>query len=114
MLRADAWALHQVLAELFIASFATAPKELSLDVDASDVPLHGGQELKPFYGYYDHHCYLPLYVFCGQLMLVCLLRPRRIDDARHAAAVLKRDYERTGRKPLLVSEFTYAADAMAE
>src|SRR5690606_24052602 len=35
------------------------------------------------------HCYLPLYVFCGQSMLACLLRPSRIDGARHAAAVLR-------------------------
>ncbi len=87
--RADAWALHEVLVEHFIASFATAPKELVLDVDASDVPLHGEQELKQFHGYYDHHCYLPLYVFCGQSMLACLLRPSRIDGARHAGAVLR-------------------------
>lgn len=87
--RADAWALHQVLVEHFISSFAAPPKELILDVDASDVPLHGEQELKQFHGYYDHHCYLPLYVFCGQSMLACLLRPSRIDGARHAAAVLR-------------------------
>lgn len=42
-----------------------------------------------FHGYYDRHCYLPLYVFCGQSMLTCLLRPSRIDGARHGAAVLR-------------------------
>ena len=87
--RADAWALHRVLVEQFIARFAAPPKELILDVDASDIPLHGEQELKQFHGYYDHHCYLPLYVFCGQSMLACLLRPSRIDGAKHAAAVLR-------------------------
>lgn len=87
--RADAWALHQVLVEQFIAGFTEAPQELVLDVDASDVPLHGEQEQRQFHAYYDTHCYLPLYVFCGQSMLACLLRPSRIDGARHAAAVLK-------------------------
>ncbi len=87
--RADAWALHQVLVEQFIAGFAKSPRELVLDVDASDVPLHGEQELRQFHAYYDHHCYLPLYVFCGQSMLACLLRPSRIDGAKHAAAVLR-------------------------
>ncbi|MFI5107163.1 MAG: IS1380 family transposase, partial [Terriglobales bacterium] len=42
-----------------------------------------------FHGYYDHYCYLPLYVFCGQAMLACLLRPSRIDGAKHASAVIK-------------------------
>ena len=49
--RADAWALHQVLVEHFIASFASPPEELILDVDASDIPLHGEQELKQFHAY---------------------------------------------------------------
>ena len=60
-----------------------------LDIDASDVPLHGDQELSQFHAYYDHHCYLPLYVFCGQAMLACVLRPSKIDGAKQAAAVIK-------------------------
>jgi hypothetical protein len=87
--RRDAIALNRVLVEQFIASHRSAPAELVLDVDASDVPLHGEQELNQFHGYYDHYCYLPLYVFCGQAMLACLLRPSRIDGAKHAAAVIK-------------------------
>jgi hypothetical protein len=87
--RAQAVALHRVLVEQFIASFNEAPTELVLDLDASDVPLHGEQELREFHGYYDHHCYLPLYVFCGQAMLACLLRPSKIDAAKHAAALVK-------------------------
>ncbi len=86
--RAQAWALHEVLASQFIASHRTAPTELVLDIDASDVPLHGNQERSEFHAYYDHHCYLPLYVFCGQAMLACYLRPSKIDGARHAAAVI--------------------------
>jgi len=87
--RAQAWALHEVLVEQFIASHKVAPAELVLDIDASDVPLHGNQELSQFHAYYDHHCYLPLYVFCGQAMLACYLRPSKIDGAKHAAAVIK-------------------------
>jgi hypothetical protein len=87
--RAQAAALHGVLAEQFIASHKTAPTELVLDIDASDVPLHGDQEGAEFHAYYDHHCYLPLYVFCGQAMLACVLRRSRIDGAKNAAAVIK-------------------------
>lgn len=87
--RRDAIALNRLLVEQFIASHHTAPAELVLDVDASDVPLYGDQELTQFDGYYDHYCYLPLYVFCGQSMLACLLRPSRIDGAKHALAVIK-------------------------
>ena len=87
--RAQAVALHGVLIEQFIASQPTMPAELVLDIDASDVPLHGRQELAEFHAYYEHHCYLPLYVFCGQSLLACVLRRSRIDGAKHAAAVIK-------------------------
>jgi hypothetical protein len=87
--RAQAVALHGVLIEQFIASWPAAPPELVLDVDASDVPLHGRQELAEFHGYYDQHCYLPLYVFCGRSLLACVLRRSRIDAAKNAAAVIK-------------------------
>jgi len=87
--RADIVALNRVLVEQFIASHDTAPAELILDVDASDIPLHGDQELSEFHAYYDHYCYLPLYVFAGRAMLACVLRRSRIDGAKHAAAVIK-------------------------
>jgi hypothetical protein len=87
--RAQAWALHGVLIDQFIAGHTVAPEELVFDIDASDVPLHGEQELSQFHAYYDHHCYLPLYVFCGQAMLACYLRPSKIDGAKHAAALIK-------------------------
>lgn len=88
--RADVVALNGVLVEQFVASQTHVPQELILDVDASDIALHGDQELAEFHGYYDHYCYLPLYVFCGKAMLACVLRRSRIDGAKHAAAVIKR------------------------
>jgi len=87
--RATAWALHEVLVDQFIASHARAPKELVLDFDATDDPVHGEQEGRFFHGYYDHYCFLPLYVFCGEQLLVSYLRPSKIDGAKHAGAILK-------------------------
>lgn len=87
--RAQAVALHGVLVDQFIASHKAPPEELVFDIDASDVPLHGQQEHCEFHAYYDHHCDLPLYVFCGQAMLACVLRRSRIDGSRNAAAVIK-------------------------
>lgn len=87
--RQAAWALHGVLLENFIASHVVPPAELVLDFDATDVPLHGSQERRFFHGYYDNYCYLPLYVFCGQQLLVAYLRPSKLDAATHAGAVAK-------------------------
>jgi len=87
--RQVAWAMHQVLVEQFIASFAPPPPELILDFDATDDRVHGQQEGRFFHGYYGDYCFLPLYVFCGEQLLVSYLRPANIDAARHAWAVLQ-------------------------
>jgi hypothetical protein len=44
------------------------------DFDASDDPLHGHQEGRFFHGYYDQYCYLPLFCFCGDVVLWAQLR----------------------------------------
>ena len=59
-----------------------------LDFDATDDPVHGNQEKRFFHGYYDHYCFLPLYVFCGEQLLCAYLRPSKIDGAKHAWAIL--------------------------
>ena len=86
--RAEALAIHEVLIETFIASHTTAPQELILDFDATDDAVHGRQEGRFFHGYYDRYCFLPLYVFCGEQLLVSYLRTSKIDAARHAWAIL--------------------------
>ena len=86
--RATAWRLHEVLVDQFIASYRRAPKRLILDFDATDDAVHGRQEGRFFHGYYDHYCFLPLYVFCGKQLLVSYLRPSKIDAAKHAWAIL--------------------------
>jgi hypothetical protein len=87
--RKDLARLSAVFVEQFIASFDTPPEELTLDFDPTDVVVHGDQEHRFFHGYYDHYCFLPLYVFCGHQLLVAYLRPSNIDGARHARAVLR-------------------------
>jgi hypothetical protein len=87
--RGDLVRMSAVLVETFVASFAAPPEELVLDFDATDDPVHGQQEGRFFHGYYDHYCFLPLYVTCGQQLLVAYLRPANIDGAHHSRAILK-------------------------
>ena len=86
--RETAGRMHEVIVEQFIASFKKAPKKLILDFDATDDVVHGKQEGRFFHGYYDHYCFLPLYVFCRNQLLVSYLRPSKIDGAKHAWAIL--------------------------
>ncbi len=87
--RRAALAFHEVLLEKFIASFQEAPTELILDFDATDDRVHGNQEGRHYHGYYGDWCFLPLYVFCGEQLLVSYLRPSNIGAAHHAWAILK-------------------------
>jgi len=59
-----------------------------LDFDCTDDRVHGLQEGRHFHGYYYDFCFLPLYVFCGERLLVSYLRESNIDSAKHAWAIL--------------------------
>ena len=73
--------VDELLVDVFLESYDTPPAEIVLDVDTTDLPLHGKQEGRFFHGYYDSYCYLPLYVFCGDQILCARLR-----EAKHDAA----------------------------
>lgn len=81
--------IAEVFVDTFIASHTTEPDELILDFDATDDPVHGNQDKRFFHGYYDHYCFLPLYVFCERQLLVAYLRPSNIDPALQSRAILK-------------------------
>jgi hypothetical protein len=87
--REDLGRMSKVLVDIFIASHTTPPEELVLDFDATDDAVHGNQEGRFFHGYYDHYCFLPLYVTCDHQLLVAYLRPADIDGAKHSRAILK-------------------------
>jgi hypothetical protein len=74
-------ALDELLVKIFIEAQQQAPEQIVLDVDTTDLPLHGQQEGRFFHGYYDCYCYLPLYIFCGEHVLCARLR-----EANHDAA----------------------------
>ena len=70
----DPVAMDALLLDVFVEAHAEPPKEVILDVDATDDPLHGKQEGRFFHGYYKRYCFLPLYVFCGEHLLCARLR----------------------------------------
>lgn len=74
-------AIDELLGKVFLESPESAPEQIILDVDTTDLPLHGKQEGRFFHGYYDSYCYLPLYIFCGEHVLCARLR-----EANHDAA----------------------------
>jgi len=75
----DPAAIEHLFVDLFLDAHTKAPARITLDLDATDDPIHGRQEGRFFHGYYDGYCYLPLYVFCGEHLLAAKLRRSNID-----------------------------------
>ena len=65
--------LSNLFVALFLDACDTPPARITLDIDATDVETHGRQENAFFHGYYEHRCFLPLYVFCGSHLLLAQL-----------------------------------------
>jgi len=87
-IRYDKKAVDSFMVEMFLKSKEKAPKEIILDVDATDDLIHGAQEGKFFHGYYGCYCYLPLYIFCGDSILYAELRKSDIDASKGTVEAL--------------------------
>ena len=72
-------AVDELLVNVFLESHSAPPERIVLDIDTTDVAIHGEQEGRFYHGFYDHYCYLPLYVFSGEHVLCARLRPSNID-----------------------------------
>lgn len=81
--------MHEVLVDTFLDSYEEPPDEIILDYDATDDIVHGQQDKRCFNGFYDNYCFLPLYVFCGDQLLVSYLRPSSVGAAHHARPITK-------------------------
>jgi hypothetical protein len=89
-LAANPDAIEAMFVDLFLDAHKKAPAQITLDLDATDDPLHGHQEGRFFHGYYDCYCYLPLYVFCGRHLLAARLRRSDIDAAAGSVEEIER------------------------
>ena len=110
--------LQDVLVESFIDSWqGLPPSRLVLDVDSTDVAVHGRQEGRFYHGYYNHYCFLPLYITCGGRPLFALLRPGNADPAGGVTGPLGRIVARLREewpwlKVLLRTDSAYAREEL--
>jgi hypothetical protein len=86
----DGQAIERVFVDLFLEAHRAPPRQIVLDLDATDDPLHGHQEGRFFHGYYDCYCYLPLYIFCGRHLLAAKLRRSNIDASAGSVEEIER------------------------
>jgi hypothetical protein len=91
-------AIDDLLVDVFLEAHTTAPEQIVLDIDTTDFALHGEQEGRFYHGYYDHYCYLPLYVFAGEHVLCARLRSSNIDPSAGSRQELERVVQRIRAK----------------
>jgi hypothetical protein len=82
--------VDELLVAIFIESHDKAPEQVIVDVDTTDLPLHGKQEGRFFHGYYDCYCYLPLFIFCGEHVLCARLRQSDSDASAGSLREMQR------------------------
>ena len=82
----DPEAIKKLFVTLFLEPHKRPPREIILDLDATDDPVNGEQEGRFFRGYYDHYCYL----FCGRHLLAAKLRRGSADAASGAVKEIAR------------------------
>lgn len=115
---ADPSAVEALLIKEAVKAIPRKSREIILDFDATDDPLHGNQEGRYFQGYYRHHCYLPLYCFCGNIPLLAALRDCKRDAAdgtvEALAKILPAIRRRFGKKVrvILRGDGGFARDAI--
>jgi hypothetical protein len=82
--------IEALLLERGVGAIPRKVKEIVLDFDATDDPLHGAQEGAFFNGFYREYCYLPLYCFCGTIPLWSQLRDSKRDASEGTVEALKK------------------------
>lgn len=87
---ADPEALEAQLIREGVRRIPRRSREIVLDFDATDDPLHGSQEGAYFHGYYRRYCYLPLYCFCGSIPLLARLRDCKRDASEGTVEALEK------------------------
>jgi hypothetical protein len=87
-------AVDDLLVDVFLEAHTAAPEQIVLDIDTTDLALHGEQEGRFYHGYYDHYCYLPLYVFAGEHVLCARLRSSNIDPSAGSRKEIERIVQR--------------------
>jgi hypothetical protein len=88
----ELYGLGETLIELYLSRFAKAPKRIILDIDSTDDPTYGSQQLSFFNGFYREHMYHPLLIFDGQRgdLLAAVLRPGNAGASTDLMPVLRR------------------------
>ena len=90
--RTDLYRIAQVFVDVFIASYNKPPDGIILDIDDTEDPTHGNQQLSFFNGYHKNYCYMPLHIYEGTSgkLITTILRTGKRPSGKEIVMILKR------------------------
>jgi hypothetical protein len=90
--RKDLYRIAQAFVDTFISSYKKAPKGIILDLDDTDDPTHGKQQLSFFNAYHDSYCFMPLHIYEGKSgkLITTILRTGKRPSGKEIVMILKR------------------------
>lgn len=93
--RTDLYRVGRAFVDAFINSYDKPPKKIVLDIDDTDDPTHGSQQLCLFNAHVGEYCYMPLHIYEGETgkLVTSVLRPGKRISGSQAARILKRVIE---------------------
>ncbi|MBN1181944.1 MAG: IS1380 family transposase [Bacteroidales bacterium] len=94
--RTDLYRIAQTFVDVFIDSYKKPPEGIILDIDDTDDPTHGSQQLSFFNAYHGSYCYMPLHIYEGQSgkLITTILRTGKRPSGKEIVMILKRIVER--------------------
>lgn len=98
----DAWDLYDLILDFeqfYVDSLDGSEQAIILDIDTSDDPTHGQQQLSFFHGYYGGYIYHPTLIFDQYGRLIsAILRPGNTHASKRAGPILERIIRRVRAK----------------
>lgn len=90
--RTELYRIAQVFVDVFIGSYKTPPEGIILDIDDTDDPTHGNQQLSFFNGYHGSYCFMPLHIYEGKSgkLITTILRTSKRPSGKEIVMILKR------------------------
>jgi len=90
--RTDLYRIAEVFLDIFIESYEEPPEAIILDIDDTDDPTHGHQQLALFNAFHNNYCYMPIHIYEGKSgkLITTVLRPGKRPTGEQIASILKR------------------------
>jgi len=90
--RTDLYRIAEVFLDIFIESYEESPEAIILDIDDTDDPTHGHQQLALFNAFHNNYCYMPIHIYEGRSgkLITTVLRPGKRPTGEQIVSILKR------------------------